>query len=238
VRASCRVVCLTAAASMAVAGCMAIGRETYTSPVAPGARPIFAPERVPVGSDHNGTAFSQDPSAVLASPPPSDVVVSVCDWSESLWFLVFPPVPIPLVSLADQPGRPHTTVVRITFGGPGQWRASFADLALLGPEGARTTPDRYRLVIAKKAETLADGAIKSEIEPCQRSKEPRQSVADAKFAVLEKGELFLTFNTLDFPEGGERALALDGITRDGVKVPLPKLSLEPGARWFWYRAFP
>lgn len=236
-RASGLAVRLTAAGCMVVAGCMAVGRETYTSPVASGSRPIFAPETVPVGSDHNGTAFSQDPSAVLASGPPSEVVVSVCDWSESLWFLVFPPLPIPLVSLADQPGRPNTTVVRITFGGQGQWRASFAELALLGPEGARTTPERYRLVIAKKAETLAGGAIRSELEPCQRTLEPRQSVEEAKFAVLETGELFLTFNTLDFPKG-ERTLALDGITRDGVKVNLPKLALEHGARWFWYRAFP
>lgn len=127
--------------------------------------------------------------------------------------------------------------MRITFGGPGPWRASFADLALLGPEGARSTPDHYRLVIARKAESLANGAIRSELEPCQRDIEPRHSVADAKFAVLETGELFLTFGTLDFPSG-PRTLALDGLTRDGAKVKLPALALEHGARWFWYRAFP
>ena len=227
----CTIVCLT------LSGCMALGRETYTSPGGTGLRAVFAPEKVPIGGGHEGHAFSQDPSAVVAAGPPSDVLVSVCDWSESVWFLVFPPLPIPLISRSEQPGRPDTTVVRITFGGHGQWRANFADLALLGPEGARAVPDHYRLVIAAKAESLPGGALASELEPCQRSVEPKHSVSGTKFAVLERGELFLTFDTTDW-EDGDRALALGGITRDGAAVPLPKLALEPGARWFWYRAFP
>jgi hypothetical protein len=227
-------VCLALACS---AGCMALGRETYTSPVGPGARAIFAPEDVPIGKTRRGHAFSQDPSAVVAASPPAEVGVSVCDWSESLWFLVFPPLPLPLISMEDQPGRPHTTVVRITFAGPGQWRANFAELALLGPEGKRAEPDRYKLVIARKAESLVDGAMASTLEPCQRTIEPHASVATSKFAVLETGELFVSFDTTGW-ESGDRALALDGITRDGAKVEMPKLELQPGARWFWYRAFP
>jgi hypothetical protein len=216
---------------------MALGRETYTSPAAPGARAILAPEDVPIGKERRGHAFSQDPAAVVAAGPPADVVVSVCDWSESLWFLVFPPLPLPLISMAEQPGKPETTVVRITFAGQGQWRADFADLVLLGPEGKRAVPDRYKLVIARKAESLANGAVPRELEPCQRTIEPRDKVASAKFAVLETGELFVRFDTVGW-ESGDRALELDGITRDGVKVTLPKLELENGARWFWYRAFP
>lgn len=232
-RASGLAVCLT----VATTGCMALGRETYTTPSGVGAREILAPLKVPIASGREGHAFSQDPSAVVASGPPSEVVVSVCDWSESLWFLVFPPLPVPLISMEDQPGRPNTTVVRITFAGQGQWRANFAQLALLGPEGKRAEPDRYKLVIAKKAESLASGAAPSELEPCQRTIEPHKKVSEAKFAVLETGELFVSFDTTGW-DSGDRALALDGITRDGVKVVLPKLELESGARWFWYRAFP
>lgn len=219
-----------------MSGCIALGRETYTSPVAPGTRAILAPEEVPIGKERRGHAFTQDPSAVAAGQP-AEVVVSVCDWSESLWFLVFPPLPIPLISMEEQPGRPNTTIVRITFAGQGQWRANFAELALLGPEGARVGPDRYKLVIAKRAESLISGAVPPELEPCQRTIEPRASVETAKFAVLETGELFLSFDTTGW-ESGDRALALDGITRDGAAVPLPRLELEGGARWFWYRAFP
>jgi hypothetical protein len=223
--------------TLATTGCMALGRESYTSPSGPGTRPIYAPETVPIGSKREGHAFTQDPSAVIAAGPPSDVVVSVCDWSESLWFLVFPPLPLPLISMDEQPGRPNTTVVRITFSGQGQWRANFADLVLLGPEGERSVPDHYKLVIAKKAESLAGGQLPKELEPCQRTIEPKKSVSEAKFAVLETGELFVTFETTGW-ESGDRALELGGITRDGVKVSLPKLALESGARWFWYRAFP
>ena len=127
--------------------------------------------------------------------------------------------------------------MRITFAGQGQWRANFADLVLLGPEGKRSAPDRYELVIARKAESLSNGVVPRELEPCQRTLEPHGKVESAKFAVLETGELFVRFDTAGW-DSGDRALELGGITRDGVKVSLPKLELDSGARWFWYRAFP
>ena len=56
-------------------------------------------------------------------------------------------------------------------------------------------------------------------------------------AELETGELFVTFDTHGW-DSGDRALELGGITRDSVPVKLPRIELDSGSRWFFYRAFP
>jgi len=196
---------------------------------------VFAPEQVQVSRGRTGHGFAQDPTAARAT---ADVLVSVCDWDPGFWLLVFPPIPIPLLSMEEQPGLPDTTVVRITFDTPGAWRARFADLALVGPGGARATPLRYRVVLAEKAESLADpGEQPRQLEPCARALDPKKSVDRAHVAVLEPGELWLTFDTQKFPKG-PRALELGGISRADVPVPLPRLALDGGSRWFWYRVYP
>jgi hypothetical protein len=221
--------------ALALTGCIALGRESYTTLSGEGATPVFASDQVPVSRGRTGHGISHDASAARAN---ADILVSVCDWDPGFWLLVFPPIPIPLLSLEEQPGLPNTTVVRVTFDTPGPWSASFANLALVGPEGARATPLRYRVVLAAKAESLAEnGEEPRQLEPCARAIDPRKSVDRAHVAVIEPGELWLTFDTQKFPKG-PRALELDGISRDGAAVPLPHLALDGGSRWFWYRVFP
>ncbi|MFI5316211.1 MAG: hypothetical protein ACHQ6T_10960 [Myxococcota bacterium] len=221
--------------ALALSGCFALGRESYTTLSGSGAAPVFAPKQVEVSNGRTGHGFAQDAPAARAG---ADVLVSVCDWDPGFWLLVFPPIPIPLLSMAEQPGLPDTTVVRVTFDGAGPWSASFADLALVGPESSRVTPLFYRVVLAAKAESLANkGADPRELEPCARAVDPKKSVDSAHVAVLEPGELWLTFDTHTFPKGPRR-LELNGISRGDAAVPLPPLALEGGSRWFWYRLFP
>lgn len=215
-------------------GCIALGRESYTT--LEGGTPISPAAEVVVKQDRTGHGFLQDAAAARAH---EDVVVSVCDWDPGFWLFVFPPIPLPLVSTDEQPGLPNTTLVRVTFESVGPWRARFDDLALVGAEGARSKPIRYRIVLPEKAESLADGAPHAhELEPCSRAEEPKKTVDRAKVAVLDRGELWLLFDTPAEPEDGGRVLELGGITKADKAVPLPKLALDGGSRWFWYRVFP
>ena len=225
-----RIACLLA---FALCGCIALSREHYTTLV--GGTPIPPSDEVPVSRDQTGHGFAQDPTA---ASPASDVIVSICDWDPGFWMVVFPPLPLPMFSNQDTPGIPGTTVVRVTFQAKGPWKARFADLALVGADGARVTPMRYRVVLPEKAESLAGQQLPiQELEPCSRSVEPHKSVKTAKIAVLESGELLLTFDAAALPEKG-RTLELAGITRNDVPVPMPALRLDKGSRWFWYRFFP
>jgi len=224
---------LGAVAALACSGCLVLGREKYTTLGGEGTEPIAAPERVSVTRDKSGPGFGQDPVAVRAGGA-SGVVVSVCDWAPGFWIPVFPPIPVPILSLEDQPGEAGTTLVRLTFETRANWRATFSQIALLGPDDARATPERYKIVLADKSESLGDGSL----EPCARPEEdPSQSVERAKVAVLEGGELWLLFDTADLPKG-PLALQLDGLTRNDARVPVPRLELHHGSRWYWYRAFP
>jgi hypothetical protein len=78
----------------------------------------------------------------------------------------------------------------------------------------------------------------TELEPCSRAVEPKASVDKARVAVLERGELWLTFDTAKLDEDAVRTLQLEGISRADKAVPLPPLVLDGGSRWFWYRLFP
>jgi hypothetical protein len=228
---------VAAALALACTSCFVLGRESYTSLAGAGAAQIAAPPRVSIAADRTGAGFAQDPVAVRAGAP-DGVVVSVCDWAPGFWLPVFPPIPIPILSMDREPGMPDTTLVRITFETAGNWRAAFSDIALLGPENHRAQPFMYRIVLADKAESLGEhGTASGALEPCTRADDPSTSVERAKVAVLEGGELWLLFDTQDFPSG-PRELALDGFTRNDKRVPIPRLALEPGSRWYWYRAFP
>jgi hypothetical protein len=225
---------IAATLALVFAGCIALGRESYTA--LEGAAPISPSADVPVGKDRTGHGFAQDATGARAA---DDVVVSVCDWDAGFWLLVFPPIPLPLISTAEQPGLPNTTVVRVTFEAAGPWSAKFDELAMVGSDGTRVTPIRYRVVLADKAESLAQAKPHAlELEPCERAVEPKKSVDRAHVAVLESGELWLTFDSGKLPEKGPRVLELNGFARAEVPVPLPRLSLDGGSRWFWYRVFP
>ncbi|HTO09561.1 MAG TPA: hypothetical protein VMR86_21095 [Myxococcota bacterium] len=217
--------------AFALCGCFVLSREHYTTPV--GGTPISPSDAVPVSRDRTGHGFAQDPTG---ASPASDVIVSICDWDAGFWMIV--PLPVPMFSSADTPGLPGTTLVRVTFEAKGPWKARFADLAIVGADGARVTPMRYRVVLPDKAESLAGQELPlREMEPCSRSVEPHKSVNSAKIAVLESGELLLTFDTSALPQKG-RTLELAGITRNDVPVSIPALQLGAGSRWFWYRFFP
>jgi hypothetical protein len=218
------------------AGCIALGRESYTTLTGEGVTGVSPSVDVPVSRGRIGHGFAQDPSAARAHP---DVLVSVCDWDPGFWLFVFPPIPLPLISNEDTPGLPNTTLVRLTFEGKGPWRAQFSDLAMVGADGARVTPIRYRVVLAQKAESIGDSPHTRELEPCARAaSEPKKTVDRAHVAVMEAGELWLTFDSGKLPDGEPLALELDGISRDGTRVALPHLALAGGSRWFWYRVFP
>jgi hypothetical protein len=227
---------IAATLALVCAGCIALGRESYTTLAGDGATPISPSADVPVKSDRVGHGFAQDASGARAN---ADIVVSVCDWDPGFWLFVFPPIPLPLISNEEQPGLPDTLLVRVTFEGAGPWRAKFADLALVGTDATRVTPLRYRIVLAAKAESLAESDTHvRELEPCSRALEPQKSVDRAHVAVLERGELWLMFDTRKLPEGGSRVLQLDGISHGDAPVTLPHLALDDGSRWFWYRVFP
>jgi hypothetical protein len=223
------------ALALACSGCLVLGRESYTTMTGEGAAPIPAADRVPVDRDRSGPGFAQDPVAVRAGGTGGSdgVIVSVCDWSPGFWIPVFPPIPVPILARDEQPGEEGTALVRITFEGKANWRATFSQIALVGPDDARATPVRYRIVLADKSESLAEGSL----EPCARSDDPKTSVDRAKVAVLEGGELWLLFETADLPKG-PLALELGGLTRNDARVPIPRLELRHGSRWYWYRAFP
>jgi hypothetical protein len=216
--------------ALASAGCLALGRETYTSLRGPGAEAIVPDERVPVSRGRTGTALSHDPALARLAARGRSVEVAICDWDEGTWFVVFPPLPIPLLSPGDTPGAPGTTVVRVWFEGEGPWEAEFAKLALVASDGRRAAPSRYRLVTKE---------LDRSREPCSREREPRNRVDRADVAILGDAELWLTFHLArSDAEEGPRTLELHGITLAEEPVALPKLELDPGSRWFWYRVFP
>jgi hypothetical protein len=218
--------------ALASSGCIALARETYTSLRGPGVEELAPGERVPVSRGRTGRPIAQDPSlARVAAPAGTSVEVAICDWDEGTWFVIFPPLPVPLLSLDDAPGLPGTTVVRIAFQGQGTWRAEFAKLALVAPGGARVAPTRYRLVTRE---------LDRSREPCGREREPRNKVDEAEVAIFGDAELWLMFSEPSAADDadGPTLLALEGITVDNELVVLPKLALDPGSRWFWYRVFP
>ena len=223
--------------TLAVSGCILVGRETYTTLAGTGATAISPAEDVPVQRERTGHGFAQSPTAVRGA---TGMVVSVCDWSGGFWMLAFPPIPVPFFVSDEDIGLPDTMLVRLTFEAKGPWKARFADLALVGADGTRRTPFRYRVVLPDKAESLAgENGPLGELEPCARSTSfyPKKDVKRAKIAVLESGELLLTFDVKDLPKD-KRALELDGITRNDVPVKVPPLQLDGGSRWYWYRFFP
>lgn len=226
-----RALWLSLALALSSAGCIALARETYTSLRGSGAVPVTPADLIEVSPGRTGHVLGHDPSLARSSFGPSaSVTAAVCDWDGGIGFIVFPPLPIPLLSLGDETGIAGTTVVRVALDGPGTWRADLSRVALEGAEGRRALPDRYRLATLN----LDDSK-----EPCSRERElePRAPVEGAELAVFGQGELWLRFPTLDWPDE-PRSLALDGLTLDQVPVPVARLAFDPGTRWFWYRVFP
>jgi hypothetical protein len=226
-RAPTRALLLSLALSSA--GCIALARESYTSLRGPDLTLIEPAESFEVSPGRTGHALSHSATLARASfGANASVTAAVCDWDPGIWFIVFPPLPIPLLSPGDSSGRPGTTDVRLTLEGDGTWRANLATLALVGDAGRRAAPDRY---------TLVTKSLDTSLEPCAADVEPRTSVENAELAVFGKAELWLRFPTLDWPDT-PRTLELDGLTHAGAAFPETRLELEPGARWFWYRVFP
>jgi hypothetical protein len=224
-----RALLLSLGLALSSAGCIALARETYTSLRGPGAVPVTPADPMEVSPGRTGHVLGHDPSLARSSFGASaSVTAAVCDWDAGTWFIVFPPLPSPLLSLGDATGVAGTTLVRVALDGPGTWRADLSQVALEGAEGRRAVPDRYRL----KTANLDDSK-----EPCSREFEPRSPVEGPELAVFGQGELWLRFPTLDWPDE-PRALALDGLTLDQVPVPVARLEFESGTRWFWYRVFP
>ncbi|MEX2205742.1 MAG: hypothetical protein WEF50_05890 [Myxococcota bacterium] len=220
---------LSLALAVSSAGCIAVARETYTSLRGAGATPVEPRDDFEVSPGRTGHALTHAASLARASfAADASVTAAVCDWDAGVWFIVFPPLPLPLLSLGDSASRPGTTLVRLTLDGPGTWRANLASLALLGDAGRRAAPDQYKLVTK---------TFDTSLEPCAADVDPRKSIENAELAAFGKAELWLRFKTLDWPET-PRALELDGLSLDGVAVRSVRLSFEPGTRWFWYRVFP
>ncbi len=210
------------------AGCISLARESYTSLRGPGAISLEPSDPFEVSAGRDGHVISQSPALARASAGgDATVTAAICDWDPGIWFIVFPPLPIPLLTPGDSEGAGRT-IVRLTFDGKGTWRAAFGQLTLAGPGGARATPRRYRLVTK---------AIDTSLEPCSRAVDPRTDVEGAELAVFGQAELWLRFDTLDWPEG-VRTLELAGLSFESSPLPATRLELEPGSRWFWYRVFP
>ncbi len=220
---------LLLALALPSAGCIAIARESYTSLRGPDASAVAPRDDFEVSPGRIGHALSHSDSlARVSHGPNASVTAAVCDWDPGVWFVVFPPLPIPLLSPGDSAGRPGTTLVRLSLAGDGTWRADLPSIALVGENGRRAAPDRYKLVTRKLDDSL---------EPCSADVDPDASIENAELAVFGKAELWLRFPTLDWPDE-PRTLELDGLSLAGAALPAQKLELEPGARWFWYRVFP
>ena len=220
---------LSLALCVSSAGCIAVARETYTTLRGPGVVAVEPAEDFEVSPGREGHALSHSPSLARASfAANASVTAAVCDWDAGVWFIVFPPLPVPLLSPGDSVGRPGTTVVRLSLDGHGTWRANLTALALVGADGRRAAPERYKLVTT---------GIDSSLEPCVADVRPRKPVDGAELAAFGQAELWLRFPTLDWPET-PRTLELDGLTLEGTPLPATRLDFEPGARWFWYRIFP
>ena len=211
------------------AGCIAVARETYTSLRGQDVTQVEPGDDFEVSPGRTGHALTHDASLARASfVSNASVTAAVCDWDAGVWFVVFPPLPIPLLSPGDSAGRPGTTLVRLTLDGPGTWRANLASLALLGDEGRRAAPEQYKLVTK---------TLDASLEPCAADVDPRKSIENAELAAFGKAELWLRFKTLDWPET-PRTLELDGLSLDSAALRKVELEFEPGTRWFWYRVFP
>lgn len=220
---------LALAVSISSSGCIVVARETYTSLRGAVAVALEPAERFEVSPGRPGHALSQSPSLAHASfGAGSSVTAAVCDWDEGVWFVVFPPLPIPLLSPGDSAGRPGTTVVRLLLDAPGTWRTNPVEHALVGAAGIRSVPDRYKLVTARIDESR---------EPCAAEVMARGSSDGAELAIYGKAELWLSFPTLDWPDS-PRTLEVGGLSLDGQPLPSVRLELESGSRWFWYRALP
>jgi hypothetical protein len=220
---------LSLALALPSTGCIAIARETYTSLRGQDVTRVAPSDDFEVSPGRIGHALSHDESLGRASWGPSThVTAAVCDWDAGVWFVVFPPVPIPLLSPGDSLGRPGTTLVRLTLDGQGTWRANLASLALVGENGVRAAPERYELVTRSPDDSL---------EPCSADVDPDASIESAQLAIFGKAELWLRFPTLDWPDE-PRTLELDGLSLAGAPLRKVSLEFEPGARWFWYRVFP
>ncbi len=210
------------------AGCVSLARESYTSLRGPGATSLEPSDPFEVSPGREGHAISQSPSLARASlGTNASITAAICDWDPGMWFIVFPPLPIPLLTPGDSASADRA-IVRLTFDGKGTWRAAFDQLALVGPGGLRVAPRRYRLVTK---------SVDTSLEPCARAIDPRTDVAGAELAVFGQAELWLRFDTLDWPEG-VRTLELGGLSFESSPLPTTRLELEPGSRWFWYRVFP
>lgn len=211
------------------AGCIVVARESYTSLRGADVTQLEPGEDFEVSAGRTGHAFTNSATLSRASfDSNTSVSAAVCDWDAGVWFVVFPPLPIPLLSPGDSNGRPGTTLVRLTLEGEGTWRANLATLSLVGDAGVRAAPEQYKLV-TKTVDTSQ--------EPCAADVDPRASVENAELAVFGRAELWLRFPTLDWPDT-PRTLELDGLTLDGAALHPVHLDFEPGSRWFWYRVFP
>jgi len=220
---------LSVAFGLSSAGCIVLARETYTSLRGPGAVEVEPEDSFEVSAGRTGHALAHSATLARASfGSNASVTAAVCDWDAGIWFIVFPPLPVPLLSPGDSASRPGTTVVRLSLDGAGTWRASLAALALVGADGARAAPDRYQLLTT---------GLDTSLEPCAADVEPRTPVDGAELAVFGKAELWLRFPTLDWPDT-PRALELGGLTFGETVLPSAQLDFEPGTRWFWYRVFP
>jgi hypothetical protein len=210
-------------------GCIVLARESYTSLRGRDSVEVEPREHFQISAGRTGHALTHSPSLSRTSfGQNASVSAAVCDWDEGVWFVVFPPLPVPLLSLGSAAGRPGTTTVRLTFDGGGSWRAGLAALALVGADGVRATPERYQLVTTQ---------LDTSLEPCAADLQPQGSVDDAELEFIGKAELWLRFPTLDWPLT-PRSLELAGLALDGRQLPAARLAFEPGARWLWYRLFP
>ncbi len=215
--------------SITSSGCIVLARETYTTLRGPDAVAIDPDRSFEVSPGREGHALSHSPSLARASfAGGASVTAAVCDWDDGVWFVVFPPLPIPLLSPGNTAGRPGTTVLRLTLAATESWRTSLAAIALEGEGGVRVAPSRYELVTEH---------IDDSLEPCSADVAPGTSIDGAELAIFGDAEIWLSFPTLDWPEL-PRALEIDGLHLDGRPLPRTRLEFEPGARWFWYQLFP
>jgi hypothetical protein len=220
---------LSLALGVSNTGCIALARETYTSLRGSGAIDVEPRATFEVSPGRMGHALSHSPAMARARfGPNSSVTAAVCDWDAGVWFVVFPPLPVPLLSPGDSAGRPGTTVVRLTLDGDGTWRTNLAAMVLVGSDGVRAAAVDYELVTTR---------LDTSLEPCSADLDLHSSVESAELAIFGKAELWLRFPTLDWPDT-PRTLELGGLELAGTPLPALRLELEPGSRWFWYRVFP
>jgi len=211
--------------ALLISGCGIVwDRAFYSTPVAPGAVPVFGPSPYPVSGMMDGVeARSQDPAAVtLPVPGGRTVQIAACHTlrQRSRMSLLLPPLLIPLPTAGDGvPAEPLAILVYL-------------------PERALAAIDGATSVVVDSdgehvpSEVIAEGDARLPELPCERRRilyAKRNVGADGMISTEANMLVSLTYPVTSAPEH-EFAFRLRGRTADDTPFDAPIVRFGRGER--------